>query len=172
MNDRRRRTAAEVAFALISPHVAPVVPIVAGGYAMPLVAAIRRPLELFPTRTEQGALLEAMGQAQETGLPAVCVVITSPGVYGLMQALHDAYVNRVRVVLLSGETSQPGSSQAGDGVSGPSASRITAHLTAWSADAYADLPATLARAVSVATERRLPVHLNVPMYVASREVDE
>src|SRR3989442_10950949 len=63
---------------------------------------IRRPPRstLFPyttlfrshPRSEAGAGFMANGIAWESGLPTLCIVITSVGVYGLMQALYAACV--------------------------------------------------------------------------------
>jgi thiamine pyrophosphate-dependent acetolactate synthase large subunit-like protein len=89
-----------------------------------------------------------------------------------MQALHYACVSRVPLVLLSGESSLPGSAQAGDGVGGPCVTRVTAPLTAWSADVArpSELPRALQRAVCVAAHEARPVHLNVPTHVAACEL--
>ena len=76
------------------------------------------------------------------------------------------------LVLLSGESSLPGSAQAGDGVGGPSVTRVTAPLTAWSADIArpGELPCALQRAVAIAMGEARPVHLNVPTHVAACEI--
>jgi thiamine pyrophosphate-dependent acetolactate synthase large subunit-like protein len=85
-----------------------------------------------------------------------------------MQALHAAAVNRIPLVVVSGESSMAGSVQCGDGLDGPSVTRVTSELTAWSADVNRPdaLPGSLMRAVRMASAFRLPVHLNVPVHVA------
>jgi thiamine pyrophosphate-dependent acetolactate synthase large subunit-like protein len=79
----------------------------------------------------------ANGIAWESKRPTLCLVITSVGVYGLMQALYAACVNRRPVVVLSGEVSGIGcgSVQAGEGWDGPSVTQATRPFTAWSVDA-------------------------------------
>lgn len=168
-----RRPAIDVALSLIAEEVNPVVPTVPGGYDMPLLRGVLRAgLRLLVSRSELGAALIGSGYAWETGRPSLVVVITSPGVYGTMQALHAASVNHSPLVLLSGETSIPGSVQCGDGVDGPSTTRVTAPLCAWSVDITRPeiLPGAMSRAVRIAATLKRPVHLNVPVHVASAEV--
>jgi thiamine pyrophosphate-dependent acetolactate synthase large subunit-like protein len=167
------RCAIEAGLARIRELVHGTVLSVAGGYDMGmLVAAERVGYQLVAARSESGAAFAAAALAWETGRPALLVVITSPGVYGTLQALHYAYVSRVPLLLLSGESSLAGSTQCGDGVGGPSVTRVTAPLTAWSADiARADeLGNALVRAAGIAAAESRPVHLNVPTHVAARQV--
>jgi thiamine pyrophosphate-dependent acetolactate synthase large subunit-like protein len=146
---------------------------VAGGYDMAIIAGAERlGYSIIGARSESGAAFIAAALAWETQRPVLLVVITSPGVYGTLQALHYACVSRIPLVLLSGEASLPGSAQAGDGVGGPSVTRVTAPLTAWSADIARpdELPRALSRAVGIATHEARPVHLNVPTHVAACEL--
>ena len=140
---------------------------------MVLVTAVERAgLSLLVCRAEAGAGLISAGLAWEAGIPSLIITITSPGVYGAMQALHLARENRIPLVLLSGETSIPGSIQAGDGVDGAACTRITAPLTAWSADITRPraVPGALQRAVRLASSLGRPVHLNIAVDVAATEV--
>jgi acetolactate synthase-1/2/3 large subunit len=165
--------AIDLALSRVTPEVGRVVTTVPGGYDMPLIGAVLRAgLSLLVGKSELGAALIASGLAWESGRPNLVVVITSPGVYGTMQALHAAAVNRIPIVLLSGETSLAGSVQSGDGVDGPSVTRVTAPLCAWSADITRPetLPGALVRAVRMAASLARPVHLNIPVHVASAEV--
>lgn len=85
---------------------------------MPLLeAAYALGFRPVPARSELGAGFMANGIAWESGKPTLCLVITSVGVYGLMQALHAACVNRRAVVVVSGEVAGVGcgSVQAGEG---------------------------------------------------------
>jgi acetolactate synthase I/II/III large subunit len=169
---KHHRSAIDAAMACVTREVNRVVTTVPGGYDMPLLmAAARAGLSVLVSRSEHGAALIGSGFAWETRRPSLVVVITSPGVYGTLQALHAASVNRVPLVLLSGETSIPGSVQCGDGLDGPSATRVTSPLTAWSADVNRPeaLAGALSRAVRTARETQRPVHLNVPVHVASAE---
>ena len=134
---------------------------------MPLIeAAYAVGLTPVLPRSESGAGFMANGIAWESRRPTLCIVITTVGVFGLMQALYVACVNRRPIVVISGEVSASGrgSVQAGDGWDGPSVTQATRPFTAWSADA---LSAELAikgirRAVQLALETSLPVHLNIP----------
>lgn len=168
---RHRVSAIEAGLARIREQVHGTVLSVAGGYDMGiLLAAERLGYQLIAARSESGAAFAAAALAWEAGRPALLIVITSPGVYGTLQALHYAYVSRVPLLLLSGESSLAGSVQAGDGLAGPSVTRVTASLTAWSADiARADeLPSALVRAAAIAASTSRPVHLNIPSQVATR----
>ena len=168
----RLRRAIDVGFSQVAADVHQVVTTVPGGYNMALVTAVKRAgLSLLVCKSEAGAALISAGMAWESKKPSLIVTITSPGVYGTMQALHTAFVNRLPLVLLSGETSIPGSIQSGDGVDGPSITRVTAPLCAWSADITRSelVPGALVRAVRIATTASRPVHLNIPVDVASAE---
>jgi thiamine pyrophosphate-dependent acetolactate synthase large subunit-like protein len=151
-------------------RVHPLVPVVAGGNDMPLLeAAYALGLRPIPTRSELGAGFLANGIAWESRRPALCLVITSVGVYGLMQALHAACVNRRPVLVVSGEVAGTGygSVQAGEGWDGPSVTQVTRALTAWSFDATTPALAvrSLRRGVALAAERQQPVHINIPLAV-------
>ncbi|HYP75353.1 MAG TPA: thiamine pyrophosphate-binding protein [Polyangiaceae bacterium] len=164
------RTVARAALAGIVGEVARWVPSVAGGNNMALIeAAYAVGLSPVHPRSEAGAGFMANGIAWETQQPTLCLVITSVGVYGLMQALYAASVNRRPLVVVSGEVSAigRGSVQAGDGWDGPSVTVATRPFTAWSIDASsADLAIRgLRRAVRIAREKRLPVHVNIPLKV-------
>jgi len=157
----------------VKAEVSPTVPVVPGGYDMPMiVAAHDLGFRLLVARSEAGAAWIAAALAWEAQRPTVALAITSPGVYGTIQALHYAWTSRVPLVLVSGESSLAGSVQAGDGVGGPSVTRVTAPLTAWSADVArpGELPGALLRAVRIAAIHARPVHLNVPVDVAAARV--
>lgn len=161
---------AHAALAEVVGLVHPIVPTVAGGNDMPLIeAAYAVGLSPLHTRSEVGAGFAANGIAWESGLPTLCVVITSVGVYGAMQALYAAFVNRRPVVLISGEVAGIGcgSVQAGDAWDGPAVTEVTRPLTAWSFQATTPELAvrSLKRAVRLAAEQRLPVHVSVPLGV-------
>jgi thiamine pyrophosphate-dependent acetolactate synthase large subunit-like protein len=166
----RPPNAATLALAAVVGDVHELVPVVAGGNDMPWIeAAYEVGLTPIHTRSEAGAAFAANGIAWESGLPTLCIVITSVGVYGAIQALYAASVNRRPVVLLSGEVARAGSGsvQAGDGWDGPSVVDLTRPLTAWSFQVSVPelVERALRRAVALARERRMPVHLNVPLGV-------
>jgi acetolactate synthase I/II/III large subunit len=168
------RSAAQAALEAVAGEVHRLIPVVAGGNDMPLLeAAHALGFELVPTRSELGAGFLANGVAWESGRPTLCVVITSVGVYGLMQALYAASVNRRPVVVLSGEVAGIGcgSVQAGEGWDGPSVTESTRALTAWSFDVTSPelAPRALRRGVALARERQLPVHLNLSLAVQKGE---
>lgn len=168
----RHRRAIDVGLSRVAPDVHPWVTTVPGGYNMVLVTAVTRAgLSLLVCKSEAGAALIGAGMAWESKKPCLVVTITSPGVYGTMQALHTASVNRIPLVLLSGETSIPGSIQSGEGVDGPAIARVTAPLCAWSADItrVEAVPGALLRAVRIAASASRPVHLNIPVDIASAE---
>jgi thiamine pyrophosphate-dependent acetolactate synthase large subunit-like protein len=165
--------AIDAGLARVQPDVHPTLLAVAGGYDMAMIAGAQSlGYTVIGARSEGGAAFIAAALAWDTERPVLLIVITSPGVYGTLQALHYAYVSRVPLVLLSGESSLPGSAQAGDGVGGPSVTRVTAPLTAWSADIArpGELPCALQRAVAIAMGEARPVHLNVPTHVAACEI--
>jgi len=164
------RTVAMAALAQVAGEVARWVPSVAGGNNMALIeAAYEVGLTPIHPRSEAGAGFIANGIAWETNRPTLCLVITSVGVYGLIQALYAAYVNRRPVVVVSGEVSGIGcgSVQAGDGWDGPSVTLATRPFTAWSVDAGSAQLAIrgLRRAVRIAREKSLPVHINIPLAI-------
>jgi len=164
------RNVAFEALARVVDAVHPVVPSVAGGNNMPLIeAAYAIGLKPVHPRSESGAGFMANGIAWESKRPTLCLVITSVGVYGLIQALYCASVNRRPVVLVSGEVSGIGcgSVQAGEGWDGPSVTQVTRPFTAWSFDALrAELAVrALRRAVVLAGETSSPVHVNIPLNV-------
>ena len=164
------RTVAMAALAGVVGEVARWVPSVAGGNNMALIEAAYT-VGLLPVhpRSEAGAGFMANGIAWESKLPTLCLVITSVGVYGLMQALYTASVNGRPVVVVSGEVSGIGcgSVQAGDGWDGPSVTVATRPFTAWSIDTNSGELAIrgLRRAVRIAKEKSLPVHVNIPLKV-------
>ena len=166
----RPRNVASATLEAVRAEVHELVPVVAGGNDMPLLeAAYALGFRPIPTRSELGAGFLANGIAWESGRPTLCLVITSVGVYGLMQALHAAFVNRRPVVVISGEVAGVGcgSVQAGEGWDGPSVTQVTRALTAWSFDATTPELAVraLRRGTALAAESRRPVHINVPLAV-------
>lgn len=164
------KTLAALALADVANLVHPIVPCVAGGVNMPLIEAVSVVglTPVFP-KSELGAGGIANGLAWQSGLPVLCIVITSAGMYGLIQALYAASVNRRPVVLISGEVAAvgKGSVQAGDGWDGPSVTAVTRNLTCWSVDAWtADLARrAVSRGVLLARQELRPVHINVPLSV-------
>src|SRR5438552_1158401 len=91
LTDQELPQAIDVALARIAYEVNNTVTTVPGGYNMALVAsAPRAGLSLLVCRSELGAAFIASAIAWETGRPSLVFVITSPGVYGLMQAFHAA----------------------------------------------------------------------------------
>lgn len=171
---KRPRNVAAAALDQVRDDASSLVPVVAGGNDMPLLeAAHALGFRLIPTRSELGAGFLANGIAWELRQPTLCFVITSVGVYGLMQALHAAFVNRRPVVVVSGEVACPGlgSIQAGEGWDGPAVTQATRALTAWSFDASTPELGVraLRRAVSLAARSERPVHINLPLAVQRSE---
>lgn len=167
---RRARNVAVAALDGVRNEAHQLVPVVAGGNDMPLLeAAYALGYRPIPTRSELGAGFLANGIAWESRQPTLCLVITSVGVYGLMQALHAAFVNRRPVVVISGEVSAIGcgSVQAGEGWDGPSVTQATRALTAWSFDATTPelVVRALRRGVALAQASQRPVHINIPLAV-------
>jgi len=163
-------TVAAAALSRVLGEVHRLVPCVAGGNNMGLIeAAYGVGLVPIHPRSEAAAGFIANGIAWECQCPTLCIVLTSVGVMGLMQALHAACVNRRPIIVLSGEVSATGrgSVQAGDGWDGPSVTQATRPFTAWSVDAFnADLAIRgLSRAVLLARETKLPVHINIPLAI-------
>ena len=174
---RARVQGSNVAFELLRQIVDDIhwlVPTVAGGNDMPLIeAAYALGLTLVHPRSEAGVGFMANGIAWEAQRPTLCIVITSVGVFGMMQALHAACVNRRPVVVISGEVSGigRGSVQAGEGWDGPSVTEATRPFTAWSIDAVrGDLAIrAVRRAVLLARHTNLPTHVNIPLQVQKEQ---
>jgi thiamine pyrophosphate-dependent acetolactate synthase large subunit-like protein len=170
---RRAITAIEAGMASIACEVHPIVPTVPGGYCMPILIAARLAgLEPIVARSEAGAAMIASGIAWESGLPTLVVTITGCGVFGVVPALSIASVNRIPLVLVSGECSTDDAVQSGDGMGGgPSIVTVTAPLVAWAAHIArpAAVPGALLRAVRMAATLRRPVHISIPMNVCNAE---
>ena len=170
LGETKPKTVARVALEGVREQVSRFVPCLSGGNDMPLIEAVQAVglVPLFP-RSESGVGFVGNGVVWECRLPTLCVVITSVGVYGLMQALYAAFVNDRPLVVLSGEVGGigRGSVQAGDGWDGPAITQVTRPLTAWSIDAPSASLAcrAVARAVALAAAAQKPVHVNIPLSV-------
>ncbi len=172
-NRRPAVTAIEAGMACIAPEVHHSVPTVPGGYCMPILIAARLAgLAPILARSEAGAAMIASGIAWESGLPTLVVTITGCGVFGTVPALSIASVNRIPLVLVSGECATDDAVQSGDGVGGTSTVQVTAPLVAWAAHVTrpAAVPGALLRAVRMAATLRRPVHISLPMNVCNAEV--
>ncbi|HWT31965.1 MAG TPA: 5-guanidino-2-oxopentanoate decarboxylase [Propylenella sp.] len=127
-------------------------------------------------RHEQGAGFMADGYARLSGRPGVCFVITGPGVTNIASAMAQAYQDSIPMLVISGVAATPDLGHcAGNLHELPDQHRLASSLTAFSHTLYRaeDLPAVLARAFALfGSARPRPVHIEVPLDVMAREVDE
>ncbi|MBB5210104.1 5-guanidino-2-oxopentanoate decarboxylase [Microbulbifer hydrolyticus] len=126
------------------------------------------------TRHEQGAGFMADGYARVTGKPGVCFLITGPGLTNAATAIGQAYSDSVPMLVITSvnETHTLGKGR-GRLHETKDQRAITAPLTAFSATARTpeDLPDLIARAFAVFnSQRRRPVHIEVPMDVLAAPV--
>lgn len=127
-------------------------------------------------RHEQGAGFMADGYARATGKPGVCFLITGPGVTNAATAIGQAYSDSVPMLVISsvnpaatlgrgrGELHELKDQQA-----------LMSGCTAFSARAEHphQIPALFARAFALfARGRPRPVHIEVPIDIFDREVEE
>ncbi len=76
-----------------------------GGTASPLFEALRtvRGLRYVATRHEAGAAFAALGHARATGVPAVVLTTSGPGVTNTVTAVASAQAEEVPMIVVSGE---------------------------------------------------------------------
>lgn len=78
--------------------------VVTGGGAMWLVDSLGRSgIEYVPCLHEQGAGYAAVGYAQVSGKPGVCLVTSGPGVTNAVTPCAAAWVDSVPVLFISGQ---------------------------------------------------------------------
>jgi thiamine pyrophosphate-dependent acetolactate synthase large subunit-like protein len=77
------------------------------------------------------------------------------------------------MILLSGECSTDDAVQSADGISGTALVAVTSPLVIWAVQVTrsSSLPGVLLRAVRMAATMRRPVHVSVPMNVATASVE-
>jgi acetolactate synthase-1/2/3 large subunit len=127
-------------------------------------------------RHEQGAGFMADGFARACGRPAVCFIITGPGMTNIATALGQAYADSVPMLVISSvnETRNLG---LGEGRLHelPSQRNVISGLTAFSHTLMRpnELPHLLARAFSTFNGARpQPVHIELPLDVITAGADE
>jgi acetolactate synthase-1/2/3 large subunit len=126
-------------------------------------------------RHEQGAGFMADGYARITGKPAVCLIITGPGMTNIITAMGQAYGDSIPMLVIS-STNELGHQGLGEGhlhelrdqgalVSGVCAFSQTVLRPM-------DLPGVLARAFAVFNGARpRPVHIQIPIDIFSQPAD-
>jgi acetolactate synthase-1/2/3 large subunit len=126
-------------------------------------------------RHEQGAGFMADGYARVTGKPAVCFVITGPGLTNIATAMAQAYQDSIPMLVISGVN---GVHQLGHGNGNlhelPDQQGLAAKLTAFSHTLLRaeDLAAVFSRAFAVFDAGRpRPVHIEVPIDLMEHSVD-
>ena len=126
-------------------------------------ATIGRPLPIFHTRHEAGAVHMADGWGRLTERPGVALVTAGPGHLNALSALYGALMSESPMVLLSGHAPR---GQAGRGafqeMDQVGAARPVTKA-AWRVEDAARMGAEMARALEIAAAGRPgPVHLSLP----------
>ena len=142
-----------------------------GGEVLTLVDALARAgIDFILTKHENSACFMAEGDYHRTGAPGVVVATLGPGAMNGMNAISNAFQDRVPLIVLTGcvdaDEAQTYTHQVMDhaAVLAP-VTKASFCLTADSADIIAD------KAVGIATQPRPgPVHIDVPITVANTQV--
>ncbi|KQB55559.1 hypothetical protein AQS70_00050 [Pseudomonas endophytica] len=126
-------------------------------------------------RHEQGAGFMADGYARTRGKPAVCFIITGPGMTNITTAMGQAYADSIPMLVISSVQSR---SQLGGGRGKlhelPDQRALVAGVAAFSHTlmSAAELPSVLARAFAVfQAGRPRPVHIEIPLDVLVENAD-
>lgn len=146
-----------------------------GGTASPMFDALRtvRGLRYVATRHEAGAAFAALGYARATGVPAVVLTTSGPGVTNTVTAVASAHAEGVPMIVVSGEVPlrSYGRGALQDGTSaGWRSHDVMRPITRWcgclASAGSAQAVAASARLES-AGERPGPVFVSVPLDVGS-----
>ncbi|MFO0570962.1 MAG: thiamine pyrophosphate-binding protein [Polyangiaceae bacterium] len=146
-----------------------------GGTASPLFDALRsvRGMRYVATRHEAGAAFAALGYGRATGIPALVLTTSGPGVTNTLTAVASAYAEEVPMIVLSGEVPLRayGRGSLQDGTSaGWRSHEVMRPVTRWCATLSASSAATSTAAKSLLAstgERPGPVFVSVPLDVGS-----
>ena len=137
-----------------------------------LEVARRQGLEFVLARREGTAGLMAQAYGQLTGRPGVCLSTLGPGSSNLVNAVANAYLDRVPVLALSGQIE--GRREATFTHQVLDHNRLFSPIAKWTATVRPDnVSAVLRRALRTAlAERPGPVHLTVPADVIGAEATD
>jgi acetolactate synthase-1/2/3 large subunit len=126
-------------------------------------------------RHEQGAGFMADGYARASGKPAVCFVITGPGVTNILTAMAQAYADSVPMLVISSVNARARLGQGAGYLHELTDQRaMTEGVTAFSHTLLEvdQLPAILAKALAVFdSQRPRPVHIELPLDVITASAD-
>ena len=127
-------------------------------------------------RHEQGASFAADGYARATGRPALCCIITGPGLTNAATGVGQAYSDSVPMLVLASvnQTTTLGKGY-GDLHELTDQLALARVLTgsAQSVRSVADIPGAVARALAeLASKRPRPVYIEIPIDVLEQTVDE
>ncbi|MFN3884486.1 MAG: thiamine pyrophosphate-binding protein [Rhodocyclaceae bacterium] len=79
---------------------------VPGSHILPVYDALYdSPIETVLVKHEQGAAFMACGEARATRRPAACITTAGPGATNLVTGIANAYVDKLPVLIITGETS-------------------------------------------------------------------
>ncbi|MFI0422335.1 5-guanidino-2-oxopentanoate decarboxylase [Spongiactinospora sp. 9N601] len=136
----------------------------------------RQDMRVVLPRHEQGAAFMADGHARATGRPAVCCVITGPGVTNAATGIGQAYADSVPMLVLASVTRLDTLGRGRGHLHESKDQRgIVEPITglALSARSVAELPELLARAWGALTSGRpRPVYVEVPIDLLAEEVGD
>ncbi len=148
-----------------------------GGTASPLFDALRtvRGLRYVATRHEAGAAFAALGYARATGVPALVLTTSGPGVTNTLTAVASAHAEEVPMIVVSGEVPLRafGRGALQDGSSaGWRSHDVMRPLTRWCgclASPGSARPMAAKALLESTGERPGPVFVSVPLDVGSSE---
>lgn len=124
-------------------------------------------------RHEQGAGFMADGYARATGKPAVCFIISGPGMTNIATAMGQAYADSIPMLVISSVLNRSELGRGEGRLHELKDQRALAEgVAAFSHTVMdpADLPAVLARAMAVfQSARPRPVHIELPLDVIAAE---
>ena len=174
---RNTKTCGEAIVALLEQYDVEVVFGIPGVHTLELYRGLvgSRIRHVLP-RHEQGAGFMADGYARASGKPGVCFLITGPGVTNAATPIGQAYSDSVPMLVISSvnETHHLGKGR-GELHELPDQQKLMSACTAFSArvEKPEDFPGLLAKAFDVFNSARpRPVHIEVPIDIFARKVDE
>ncbi|MFL6622970.1 MAG: acetolactate synthase large subunit [Sulfurifustis sp.] len=145
-----------------------------GGAILPIYDALAQApaIRHVLARHEQGAGFIAQGMARVTGLPAVCMASSGPGVTNLLTAIADAKLDSIPIVAITGQV--PRRMIGTDAFQEVDAYGLSVSVTKHNflVSSARELLDVIPRAFAIATEGRPgPVWIDIPKDVQTETID-